>query len=273
MNGVLVIVLCVLVAAALTFLVWACSRIGSGVWIKAQCRDLRPGKVTLTFDDGPDPEVTPKVLDVLDSHGVKAYFFVTGSKAEKHPELIRLIVSRGHTVGNHTYTHSPLFPVSGKTFIEDDIRACDSVIDLAVQEAAPTSDSREPGLSVSAVASPEPRLSASAAAPEPLLSASVASLEPRLFRPPFGVTNPDIAKILKHTGHKVIGWDVRSFDTVHLKDSLAPSELDAAIGKCLGNILRKTRPGSVILLHDRLAGAPALLSRLIPALRRAGLEL
>lgn len=250
MNGVLVIVLCVLVAAALIFLVWACSRIGSGVWIKAQCRDLRPGKVTLTFDDGPDPEVTPKVLDVLDSYGVKAYFFVTGSKAEKHPELIRLIVSRGHTVGNHTYTHSPLFPVSGKTFIEDDIRACDSVIDLAVQEAAPTS-----------------------AAPEPRLSASAASPEPRLFRPPFGVTNPDIAKILKHTGHKVIGWDVRSFDTVHLKDSLAPSELDAAIGKCLGNILRKTRPGSVILLHDRLAGAPALLSRLIPALRRAGLEL
>ena len=251
MNGVLVIVLCVLVAAALIFLVWACSRIGSGVWIKVQCRDLRPGKVTLTFDDGPDPEVTPKVLDVLDSYGVKAYFFVTGSKSEKHPELIRLIVSRGHTVGNHTYTHSPLFPVSGKTFIEDDIRACDSVIDLAVQEAAPTSDSREPGLSASAVAAPEPRL----------------------FRPPFGVTNPDIAKILKHTGHKVIGWDVRSFDTVHLKDSLAPSELDAAIGKCLGNILRKTRPGSVILLHDRLAGAPALLSRLIPALRRAGLEL
>ena len=262
MNGVLVIVLCVLVAAALTFLVWACSRIGSGVWIKAQCRDLRPGKVTLTFDDGPDPEVTPKVLDVLDIYGVKAYFFVTGSKAEKHPELIRLIVSRGHTVGNHTYTHSPLFPVSGKTFIEDDIRACDSVIDLAVQEAAPTSDSRGPGLSASAVAAPEPGLSASAASPEP-----------RLFRPPFGVTNPDIAKILKHTGHKVIGWDVRSFDTVHLKDSLAPSELDAAIGKCLGNILRKSRPGSVILLHDRLAGAPALLSRLIPALRRAGLEL
>lgn len=251
MNGVLVIVLCVLVAAVLTFLVWACSRIGSGVWINAQCRDLRPGKVVLTFDDGPDPEVTPKVLDVLDSYGVKAYFFVTGSKAEKHPELIRLIVSRGHTVGNHTYTHSPLFPVSGKTFIEDDIRACDSVIDLAVQEAASTSDSREPGLSASAVAVPEPRL----------------------FRPPFGVTNPDIAKILKHTGHKVIGWDVRSFDTVHLKDSLAPSELDAAIGKCLGNILRKARPGSVILLHDRLAGAPALLSRLIPALRRAGLEL
>ena len=262
MNGVLVIVLCVLVAAALTFLVWACSRIDSGVWIKAQCRDLRPGKVTLTFDDGPDPEVTPKVLDVLDIYGVKAYFFVTGSKAEKHPELIRLIVSRGHTVGNHTYTHSPLFPVSGKTFIEDDIRACDSVIDLAVQETAPTSDSRETGLSASAVTSPEPRLSASAAAPEP-----------RLFRPPFGVTNPDIAKILKHTGHKVIGWDVRSFDTVHLKDSLAPSELDASIGKCLGNILRKTRPGSVILLHDRLAGAPVLLSRLIPALRRSGLEL
>ena len=250
MSTVLVIVLCVLAAAVLIFLVWACSSIDSGVWLKAQCRDLHPGKVVLTFDDGPDPKVTPQVLDVLDSYGVKAYFFVTGSKAEKHPELIRLILSRGHIVGNHTYTHSPLFPVSGKTFIEDDIRACDSVIDLAVQEAAPTS-----------------------AAPEPRLSASAASPEPRLFRPPFGVTNPDIAKILKHTGHKVIGWDVRSFDTVHLKDSLSPSEVDSAIEKCVGKILRKARPGSIILLHDRLSNAPALLSRLIPALRRSGLEL
>lgn len=231
MSTVLVIVLCVLVAAILSFLVWACSSIDSGVWLKAQCRDLHPGKVVLTFDDGPDPEVTPRVLDVLDSYGVKAYFFVTGSKAEKHPELIRLILSRGHIVGNHTYTHSPLFPLSGKACIEDDIRACDSVIEMA------------------------------------------ATPEPRLFRPPFGVTNPDIAKILRHTGHKVIGWDVRSFDTVHLKDSLSPSEVDSAIEKCVGKILLKARPGSIILLHDRLSNAPALLSRLIPALRRSGLEL
>ncbi|MGN0189137.1 MAG: polysaccharide deacetylase family protein [Candidatus Cryptobacteroides sp.] len=240
MNGILVITLSVLVAAALIFLVWSCSRIGSGVWIKARCRDIRDGKVVLTFDDGPDPEVTPKVLDVLDRYGVKAYFFVIGSKAEKHPELIRLIVSRGHTVGNHTYTHSPLFPISGKSFIEDDVRACDSVIDLALQETC-GSPSASPG--------------------------------PRLFRPPFGVTNPDIAKILKHTAHEVIGWDVRSFDTVHLKDSLAASEVDSAIERCVGRILRKARPGSVILLHDRLANAPALLSRLIPALRRSGLDL
>ena len=231
MSTVLVLVLCVLAAAVLIFLVWACSCIDSGVWLKAQCRDLQPGKVVLTFDDGPDPKVTPQVLDVLDSYGVKAYFFVTGTKAEKHPELIRLILSRGHIVGNHTYTHSPLFPLSGKACIEDDIRACDSVIEMA------------------------------------------ATSEPRLFRPPFGVTNPDIAKILRHTGHKVIGWDVRSFDTVHLKDSLSPSEVDSAIEKCVGKILLKARPGSIILLHDRLSNAPALLSRLLPALRRSGLEL
>jgi len=59
-----------------------------------------PG-VALTFDDGPDPQVTPLVLDLLDRHGVKATFFVIGSKAEAHPDLIQDILARGHAVGNH----------------------------------------------------------------------------------------------------------------------------------------------------------------------------
>lgn len=62
-------------------------------------------RVLLTFDDGPHPEITPKVLEVLDEGGAKAIFFLVGERAAKYPQLTRDIVSRGHIVANHTYTH------------------------------------------------------------------------------------------------------------------------------------------------------------------------
>lgn len=61
--------------------------------------------VVLTFDDGPDPEVTPRVLDLLDHHGAKASFFVLGRLAARHPQLLREILARGHGVENHTHRH------------------------------------------------------------------------------------------------------------------------------------------------------------------------
>jgi cellulose synthase/poly-beta-1,6-N-acetylglucosamine synthase-like glycosyltransferase/peptidoglycan/xylan/chitin deacetylase (PgdA/CDA1 family)/spore germination protein YaaH len=62
-------------------------------------------KVALTFDDGPDPVWTPRILEVLKAHGIKATFFLVGRNAEDHPELVRRIVAEGHEIGNHTYTH------------------------------------------------------------------------------------------------------------------------------------------------------------------------
>jgi cellulose synthase/poly-beta-1,6-N-acetylglucosamine synthase-like glycosyltransferase/peptidoglycan/xylan/chitin deacetylase (PgdA/CDA1 family) len=67
-----------------------------------------PGKLALTFDDGPDPEWTPKILDILKAKGVKASFFVVGANAEANPDLVRRIVAEGHDVGNHTFTHPNL---------------------------------------------------------------------------------------------------------------------------------------------------------------------
>jgi peptidoglycan/xylan/chitin deacetylase (PgdA/CDA1 family) len=61
--------------------------------------------VSLTFDDGPDPVYTPKLLDVLAEHGVPATFFVTGAQAARYPELVRRIVREGHAIGNHSLTH------------------------------------------------------------------------------------------------------------------------------------------------------------------------
>lgn len=61
--------------------------------------------VYLTFDDGPIPEVTPWVLDVLDRYGIKATFFCVGDNVRKHPDTYRLVLERGHRAGNHTFNH------------------------------------------------------------------------------------------------------------------------------------------------------------------------
>lgn len=67
--------------------------------------DAAKNGVALTFDDGPDPVSTPKLLELLKQYQVKATFFVNGQNAEKYPKLIQDILSKGHTIGNHTYSH------------------------------------------------------------------------------------------------------------------------------------------------------------------------
>lgn len=62
--------------------------------------------VALTFDDGPHPDVTPRLLDALARHQILATFFVIGREAERHPALIRRIVAEGHALGHHSWTHS-----------------------------------------------------------------------------------------------------------------------------------------------------------------------
>jgi peptidoglycan/xylan/chitin deacetylase (PgdA/CDA1 family) len=71
-------------------------------------------EVWLTIDDGPDPEDTPQLLDILDAAGARATFFVIGAKARRYPELLEEILRRGHSLGNHTQTHpSARFWASG----------------------------------------------------------------------------------------------------------------------------------------------------------------
>jgi len=68
--------------------------------------------VAITFDDGPDSEWTPQILDILKERGVKATFFMVGNNMENHPDIVRRIVREGHTVGTHTYTHPDIALVS-----------------------------------------------------------------------------------------------------------------------------------------------------------------
>lgn len=66
---------------------------------------MRQKLVALTYDDGPDPRFTPKILDILDKLHVKATFFMIGGRMEKYPDIVRDVLRRGHVIGNHTYTH------------------------------------------------------------------------------------------------------------------------------------------------------------------------
>jgi peptidoglycan/xylan/chitin deacetylase (PgdA/CDA1 family) len=71
------------------------------------------GEIALTIDDGPQPEVTPQVLDLLDAAGARASFFVVGAEARRHPALLRAIVARGHAVENHSMHHLRRFAALG----------------------------------------------------------------------------------------------------------------------------------------------------------------
>ena len=86
--------------------------------------------VALTFDDGPNPVQTSKILDILRRYGVKATFFIVGKKARKYPELCRRIVEEGHDVGNHTYSHTNLVAKTRKQINSEIERAKAAIFDV-----------------------------------------------------------------------------------------------------------------------------------------------
>src|SRR5829696_8903064 len=72
------------------------------------------GLVALTFDDGPDPTWTPRILDILKQENVQASFFIIGQNGQSNPDLLRRIVDEGHDIGNHTFTHPNLGEIPGR---------------------------------------------------------------------------------------------------------------------------------------------------------------
>jgi peptidoglycan/xylan/chitin deacetylase (PgdA/CDA1 family) len=85
-------------------------------------------EVALTIDDGPDPEVTPAVLDLLDAAGARATFFCIAQRAAQHPDLVREIVRRGHSVQNHSHVHRHNFSLLGPRGFAREIQAAQAVL-------------------------------------------------------------------------------------------------------------------------------------------------
>lgn len=88
---------------------------GKVVWRKNPSEKV----IYITFDDGPVPEVTPLVLDVLDKYNIKATFFCVGENVQKYPEIYTDILQRGHKTGNHTFNHLKGFSNSTEIYVEN----------------------------------------------------------------------------------------------------------------------------------------------------------
>jgi peptidoglycan/xylan/chitin deacetylase (PgdA/CDA1 family) len=105
-------------------------------------------EIALTIDDGPDPDVTPAVLDMLDAAGAKASFFCIGARARRHPGLCREIVARGHRVENHGDSHSKAFAAFGPGRLRADIAAAQAALHEITGQAPrffrPTAGLRSP---------------------------------------------------------------------------------------------------------------------------------
>lgn len=94
----------------------------------------RNSSIALTFDDGPHPENTPQLLDILDQYNVKATFFLQGTCAEKFGFLVRDIDARGHQIGNHGYSHLDARLVDPRIYLNDALR-CQSLLEDCVGKA------------------------------------------------------------------------------------------------------------------------------------------
>lgn len=233
MSVITILCMLVIVLSITVFMVWASASIRSGVYVRAFCREKTDRKVVyLTFDDGPHPPETERVLDVLREHGARATFFLIGSKVSGNEAVLHRMLEEGHALGLHTYSHAGTFPLLSFDKMLADVNEGKRAVE------------------------------------------SVAGKKISLFRPPFGVTNPTIAKVVRTLGLHTVGWDVRSFDTMFCKSSehsCAQSGHDWYV-PVVERIMKQVRPGSVILLHDRLYGASDLLALLLDNLAASGYD-
>ncbi len=128
--------------------------------------------VYLTFDDGPNEEVTPWVMAELAKHNAKATFFCIGNNIQKNPEIFKSLIQSGHAVGNHTQNHLKGWDTTNSIYWND-VVLCQNEIEI---------------------------------------NSNLINKSTKLFRPPYGKIKPIQSKALRKDGYKIIMWDVISMD-------------------------------------------------------------
>jgi peptidoglycan/xylan/chitin deacetylase (PgdA/CDA1 family) len=120
---------------------------GSRLFGKALIAPSRPGELAMTFDDGPNPAWTPRLLEILASRNVRATFFLVGSHAQAEPELVRRIVAGGHLIGNHSWSH-PNLALTATSRVEQELastsEALEQIAGVAVKYFRPPFGARRP---------------------------------------------------------------------------------------------------------------------------------
>ena len=171
--------------------------IGFNFYVKSHNKaDIIDKRVSITFDDGPDSIITPKVIDLLKKFDVEATFFCIGKNIIGNNDIIENLHDNGHIIGNHSYSHSYTFDIMSSEEMAFEIRNTNQLI------------------------------------------YSIINKTPKLFRPPFGVTNPLVKKAIIKTGMVSIGWSLRTFDTVKKEEDI------------FNKFIKNINPGDVILCHD-----------------------
>lgn len=153
-------------------------------------------EIAITFDDGPHPIVTTKLINVLEKHQAKATFFCLGKNISANKSVAKSADQKGHILGNHSYSHHKWFDLFSAKKMAAEIDATKSEIERSIGK------------------------------------------RPTFFRPPYGVTNPNLKKALEKSNMFSIGWSLRSFDTIRDAD------------KVLKKLKSKTKPGDIVLFHD-----------------------
>ncbi|HVU07693.1 MAG TPA: polysaccharide deacetylase family protein [Verrucomicrobiae bacterium] len=187
------------------------------------CRGSNSKKqIALTFDDGPDTNSTPQLLELLREEKIEAAFFCVGKKIEVNPELARQILRDSHLLENHSYAHSNFTNFFSATKLQNELACAQNTIQVATNTTS------------------------------------------KFFRPPIGLSNPTTFRVAKKMNLQIIGWSVRSLDTVI-----------ASPQKIVARVARKLHPGAIILLHDGNIPAEKLVvtvKLLLATLRELGYE-
>ena len=153
----------------------------------------------LTFDDGPTPEVTPQILDILAEYNAKATFFCLGKNVEKYSAIFESIKNDGHAAGNHSFDHKNGWKTQNKTYFDN------------IEKAG-------------------------------------VLIKTNLFRPPYGKILPSQIKFIR-SRYRIVMWDVLSGD------------FDPGIAKekCVENVVKNVKPGSIIVFHDSIKAMEKVL--------------
>ncbi|TRW90377.1 polysaccharide deacetylase family protein [Candidatus Methylobacter oryzae] len=182
----------------LALIIYGSAIIQSNFHTQAYCYgNVSEKEIALSFDDGPNRQYTPQVLSTLAQYNASATFFVIGKNIRGNEGILKQIDADGHSIGNHSYTHSFYIDFKSQQGFKDELnRTAESVFNIIGKRM-------------------------------------------KLFRPPYGVTTPNLVKASKLLNYNIIGWSIRSFDTT--------SDNIQTISK---RVQTQIKPGAIILFHD-----------------------